>query len=311
MLTWELVGAVVGAGLASGREVASFFSQYGRWSIIGILAAVFTLMMLAEPCLPPSWESKWPAKLWRVLLSLLLVATGGAMLSGAGEIAALTVPVQWAYWFGMAGTLLLAWVLAYRAVAGLAWVSRVMLCALGALILLGFSLPRTAAVVLNHNSLPNALASGLTYGGFNAALQASILQADGKKHPQVKRHVRMSGLIVLILLLLSNAVLMRHPSLMGEAMPFIHMMRNFGKVGYYLGATCLYLAILSTLTACLRGLGRKPYMVMGIVCIGLMGFEGVVEKAYPLLGGACFLMLTIAKFTNSVSGPFISHKDVV
>jgi len=116
----------------------------------------------------------------------------------------------------------------------------------------------------------------------------------------------MSGLIVLILLLLSNAVLLMHPSLMGEAMPFIHMMRSFGKVGYYLGAVCLYLAILSTLTACLRGLGRKPYALLGIGFIGLLGFEGVVGKTYPLLGGACFLMLTMAKFTNSVSGPFIS-----
>jgi len=306
MLTWELVGAVVGAGLASGREVASFFSQYGRWSIVGVLAAVFTLIVLAEPHIPASWQSRWPEKLWHVLLSLLLIATGGAMLSGAGEIASLTVPVHGAYWLGMGGTLILAWVLAYRAAGGLAWVSRVMLCALGILILLGFSLPRTSAVVLNRTSLPKALASGLTYGGFNAALQASILQADRKKYPQVRRHVRMSGLIVLILLLLSNAVLLMHPSLMGEAMPFIHMMRSFGKVGYYLGAVCLYLAILSTLTACLRGLGRKPYALLGIGFIGLLGFEGVVGKTYPLLGGACFLMLTMAKFTNSVSGPFIS-----
>lgn len=311
MLTWELVGAVVGAGLASGREVASFFSRHGHWSVVGILLACFTLITLADPCFPSNWKHRWPEKLWRILLSLLLIATGGAMLSGAGEISALTLPIRGAYWFGMAGTLFLAWILAHRASAGLAWVSRILLCVLALLILLGFKLPAMPAATLHETTLLNALGCGLTYGGFNAALQASILTADGCSSADRRRHVKAGGMAIMLLLLLGNAVLMRHPALMGELMPFISMMRNYGKFGYFLGAACLYLAILSTLTACLRGLGRRVYAVLGIILIAMLGFDGVVEKAYPILGGACFLMLVVAKFTNSISGPFISRKDMV
>ena len=36
----EICGAVVGAGFASGKEIASFFSRFGRWSWAGIMLAV-------------------------------------------------------------------------------------------------------------------------------------------------------------------------------------------------------------------------------------------------------------------------------
>ena len=39
----ELCGAVIGAGFASGREVASFFARFGGWSWLGVTAAVAVL----------------------------------------------------------------------------------------------------------------------------------------------------------------------------------------------------------------------------------------------------------------------------
>ena len=57
MLTWELLGAVFGAGIASGREVASFFARYGVWSNLGIVVAGLTMMYLASGELPTSsWQ---------------------------------------------------------------------------------------------------------------------------------------------------------------------------------------------------------------------------------------------------------------
>ena len=64
MLAWELVGAVVGAGLASGREIASFFTQYGGWGMLGVVLSVGVLVSLADVTLPSSWRGRWPERLW-------------------------------------------------------------------------------------------------------------------------------------------------------------------------------------------------------------------------------------------------------
>lgn len=312
MLTWELVGAVVGAGLASGREIASFFSRYGAWSIAGIILAVMTMLFLADVTLPNRWKDQWQGKAWNILLSLLLIATGGAMLSGAGNIAALTLPVNGAYWLGIVGTMMLGWHLAHRTDSGLAWVSRILLGVLAVMISLGLFLPPMAAAYIDETNIPFALLRAASYGGFNAALQAPIM-ACAKKSPQTtrRRAVCCADAIIFLLLMLGNAVLLRHPALLAEEMPFIRLLEEFGRFGYVLGALCLYLAILSTLTACLRGLGRNMITTAGVVAVSLLGFTGVVELAYPILGGGCFVMLLAAKFTNSSRRTFLSRCDML
>ena len=101
----EICGAVVGAGFASGKEIASFFSRFGRWSWVGILLAVAVvgavcLGVLRHPGvagMPPAWHRRAPGRLWTALFTGLMAATGGAMLAGAGEVAALLLPVRGAY----------------------------------------------------------------------------------------------------------------------------------------------------------------------------------------------------------------------
>ena len=148
MLTWELLGAVLGAGIASGREVASFFARYGIWSNLGIVVAGLTMMYLASGELPTSWQGKWPETVWRMLLAALLVVTGGAMLSGAGEITALVLPVRGAYAVGIAVTLVLAWFLAHRTQTGLAWISRALLVVLAMLIASCLRMPGENAAMI-------------------------------------------------------------------------------------------------------------------------------------------------------------------
>lgn len=311
MHAWELVGAVVGAGLASGREIASFFARYGGWGYIGILLAVGMLLFLADVPLPSAWPGRWPGKLWNALLTLLLVATGGAMLSGAGEVAALTMPIHGAYWIGLLATLLLAWLLACRTTAGLAWVSKILLGVLALLIGIAFTLPPMKAVSIEQPSPVQALLRGLTYGGFNAALQWPIMQALSASAGERRRTVWLAGLLIMMLLIMGNALLLRHPALLGEPMPFLRLMSGLGKPGYYLGTVSLYFAILSTLTACLRGLQGSVLSVAGILLVSLLGFTGVVEVTYPLLGGGCFVMLVAAKLTNYSAKAFLSRKDML
>lgn len=311
MLTWELLGAVVGAGLASGREIAAFFTQYGTCGTIGILISALTLACLTGTEMPSSWQGRWPAKVWSLLLAALLVATGGAMLSGSGVVAALFLPLRDAEMIGMVLTFLLAWLLAYHTKAGLAWVSRLLLFLLTSLLLLGFALPVQDAAALPSANPCMAFAKCLTYAGFNAALQTSLLAAKAASPDVKRRSIRWAACLLGVLLLLGHGVLLRHSALLAESMPFIRLTAPLGRPGYVLGACCMYLAILSTLTAVLRGLKRRLLPIFCVAWISLFGFAGVVETVYPLLGGGCLLYLAAAKFTNSARRPFISPSDML
>ena len=298
MLTWELVGAVVGAGLASGREIASFFSRFGLWSVPAILLSVCVMVWLAEAQLPPSWQGSWQGKIWRILMALLLIVTGGAMLSGAGEIAALTLPIPWAYRIGVICTFTLAWFLSQRTISGLAWITRMLLLLFAAMMLLGLTIAPKRAVLVKEQSVLLPVIKGLTYGGFNAALQSPMM-ALGLQYSQGarRRAAKRAGLLIMCILLLGNAVLLRHPALIGEAMPFLKMMNALGKGGYCLYSISLYLAILSTLTACMRSVKGELLSLLGIAAVSAMGFEGVVEAVYPMLRGCCFILLLAAKWS--------------
>lgn len=310
MLRWELIGAVIGAGMASGREIASFFSQYGSWSVAGIAIAMIAMVFLSTVTIPVSWVGSWQERLWKLMFFLLLVITGGAMLSGAGEITALVITCYGAYWGGIIGTILLAWVLAHRVKGGLGWVSRILLGVFAVMIVMGLFIHPMEAVVLRETNAFPCLFRGLTYGGFNAALLIPLMQQVKVSKEEKAAAARNTGVTVFCLLMFGNLVLLRHPALMTEAIPFIRLASQIGRVGQYLGAACLYLAILSTLTACFRGLGRS-WRCFLCIAVALIGFSGVVEFAYTILGGGCLLILLTAKFVNCSRKAFHSPANML
>ena len=97
-------------------------------------------------------------------MAALLTVTGGAMLSAGGEVAALVFPMRGAYWTGMTGTLLTAWILARKTRVGLAWVSKMMLIMFVVVLIIGLTGPGENAADVSYVFVPEALAKGICYG---------------------------------------------------------------------------------------------------------------------------------------------------
>lgn len=303
------VGAVVGAGFASGREIDSFFSRCGPWSWLGVAsAAVVTgaiaLGVLRRPGqggMPEGWHGRWPGRLWQGMFGALLLFTGGAMLAGAGEIAALMLPLPGAYLLGLTGTAVLTVLLARQGTAGAGRAGNALTALLLVMAGAGFLLPaRSGAVVAPAASPGQSLLRGASYAGFNMALAVPGLASAA---PAMTRRARRQCALLLAavlgaLLAGGNGLLLRHSALRGETMPFIHLMAAYGRAGYALGGSAMYLAVLTTACAALRGLwtlgeGRKWRMLsaLGMLACAGVGFAGVVGKAYPLLGAGCLMLL--------------------
>ena len=308
------VGAVVGAGFASGREIDSFFSRYGAWSWLGVASAAAVtgaigLGVLRRPGqggMPECWRGRWPGRLWQGMFGALMLITGGAMLAGAGEIAALMLPVRGAYLMGLLGTAALTVLLARQGTAGAGRAGNVLTALLLAMAAAGFLLPaRTAAVVAAAPSPGQSLLRGACYAGFNMALAVPGLAcaAPGMSRRGRRQCALMLAAVLGALLAGGNGLLLRHSALRGETMPFIHLMASYGRVGYALGGAAMYLAVLTTACASLRGLwtlggGRKWRVLSALGMLGCAGagFAVAVEWAYPLLGAGCLMLLGAAIF---------------
>ena len=307
-----IIGAMVGAGLASGREIMQFFSQYGAlsWLLVGLAAALTGLLSWkmmrggdSIQALLPGGRFRWMGHL---LMGLLLAAVGGGMTAAAGELAALTVPVHHARFLGSAGTPVLCAALARKSLRGLAIVSKLLLPVLLLAFLLCLCLPETVGerptVSITDGLL--ALLRVIGYCGMNALLSAEIIcEAGSGENLKHKKYIAAgTGIVLGLLLALGNGALIRHTgALENAALPTIMLLRAYGKAGFYLSAAVLYLAVATTLIASLRGLRVliAPYVpayagwigVLSAAGLSLIGFQEIVATAYPALGWAGLGML--------------------
>ena len=328
-----LLSGVIGAGFASGREIAFFFASHGVYAAFAVLfsGAVMALLFVRLPSqleragassLLPLCRARFGrrfGKLCAALFFLLFAVTGGAMLAACAELSALLLPIRHAYGIGLIASLLLAATLTRRGIHGLA-LPGAMLCVLLPVLLIRLLLmPRGEAAFAPVGHALHASASGLCYGALNAAMVCGALPL---LLPLTVRQRRIASLLfgALFTLILSLAVctLLLHQQAWGQqALPLVYLSRSLGKSGYVLCALTMYLAALSTLCAMLAGLAqmrsRKGPLVPALLCLlfARMGFEGLVERAYPTLGWLCaaLLMLLCLPMPTTIPNPDTEKTD--
>ncbi len=311
---FSAVGAVVGAGFASGQEIDGFFARFGINGLIGAGAAIIIIAALAGWALthpgvagmPFSWAGRWPGRLWRGMFGALALASGGAMLAGAGELAELMLPIPLAYPLGLTASLGLALLMA-RGRQAIPWVSKALVGLTVLMALAGWALPAKRAAVVWKNGLLDSLIHGASYGGMNMALAAPLLALSaGEMTPKGKKQcVFLTAGIMGTLLTAGVLLFYRHTALIGQTLPFVRMMGFYGRLGWQVSGVTLYLALLTTACAALRGLyallpQRKWAPVAApllLLASSAFGFAGMVSRVYPALGAGCLGLLTAAAIT--------------
>lgn len=293
----EALGAMIGAGLASGREVASFFAAYGIWGVAGAGAAAGVTGVVAAKCMRRGTLAVSCPRRW--LTAALLLMTSGAMTAACGQVSAVMLPLHGARPAGMAAALAAAWVVSRGGGGRSAWVAAALLACITAAVAAGLLLPpRGQTVQLAAGEPLTALCRGLCYGGFNTAL-ASPVMALGGESLTLRQRRRVSAVVawVTFALLTGYALaLRRHPPVMQAEMPVLVLLQPLGRPGVLLCAVCLALAAVTTMAAALRGLRATfpalcaGWWMAGMAAVGCAGFGRLVDGAYPVLGGLCLLL---------------------
>ena len=98
MLAFTFIGAVVGAGFASGQEIRQYFVDYGVYGLVGIIIMAVLFVILGERLMLMGYTSKSDSyevvlgyafrckfkKIVDFLFAFSLIATAGTMFSGCG-----------------------------------------------------------------------------------------------------------------------------------------------------------------------------------------------------------------------------------
>ena len=302
-----LLGGVIGAGFASGREIVRFFAAHGAMGFIAVafaLAALLALFALLPIRLAAEGQTGLSGLCWArfgarvggvcgALFFLLSAVTGGAMLAACAELSALVWPIRHAYALGFAVTAVLAALLCAFETRGLAVVGGALCGLLPILLIRLLLLPPGEACFLPQGP-PDAVLRAALDGTLYAALNAAMMAC--------------AALVVLLfggMLTLGMLVCQRQmQSVLMQPLPFVWLSRGLGAGGYLLVALCLYAAALSTLCAMLcamtnllpRFLARYARLtISALLCaaLALMGFGRIVQSGYPILGALCAALLVL------------------
>ena len=315
------VGAVIGAGFASGREIIVFFTQYGTHGIWLIVLSAMVMAGLCFLCMRAAGNAadlqwcnlmrKQPVLQWSMLA--LLVITAGAMISAAGHMIALLWHHDRAYAVGAVGTLLAAWWMGFGSLKPLGLLGAVLtmalLCALmAALLHEPKQIIPLSGNVENQVAFIDAVLRATGYAGMNMALANGVVWRCAKETRHAGRVAGMFGWLIGVLLMLGHCVYQRFPEVHTSEFPIIALLSAYGRSSYLFSIALLYLSIITTLTSVLYALRTavegytEHWGVQVMLCLGLplaiscIGFAGIIDRFYAPAGWLCLLIVFLPMF---------------
>ena len=222
------------------------------------------------------------------------------MTAATGNLAALTIPCHHARSIGLIASLVLCIILSVHSLRGMTILGKILLPALILLIFLCLRVPENVSTFPIYTPTPGIFAciQMIGYCEMNMILSSSVLAETGGMIPNIRKKVVacLSAVVFGGLLALCNQALLRHAEEMrSAALPTVLLMKAYGKIGFYYAAIVLYLAVITTLIAALRGMNAvlNPFIQnsallsgMLVAASSLIGFQEIVKTAYPALGWA-------------------------
>ena len=308
--------AIIGAGFASGRELAAFFVAHGNGCWLGAVlcsaaagAGTALLVRLARrtqaetlPRLYALVMDERCGEAVQIAYTLLLLILAGAMVSAAGELGALALSSRYARAAGMALGLAAA-MQASRSPRVLAATGAFTAAATaGYYTWLLLAVPRAGSATAGESSFAAAGAMGVLYAALNLTIAGGVICAAGRRAASPLRAGLWTGGLLLALLVPACAAIARAGDL-SPALPSVAMAAKMGAAGFWASLGVMACAVASTLGAalyCLReqlrlaGLPEAaclPAAALGALLLSSVGFAPIVDVVYPLLGFLCAILL--------------------
>ena len=320
------VGAVMGAGFASGQEIQQFFARFGRWGLAGVVvsALLFSLLGWGMLELQERWKiNSYPeffdrllGRRWGrwadVLVSILLFVGMLAMISGSGAL--FYEYFGFSRWLGIFLTgSLIALALWFRG-EGVLWINstliplKFILC-LGiatAAIFLATSQEVESIVVVQNPLVKNWVFSAVLYVSLNLTLAMVVFASLGRavQKPGARLGAVLGGIALGVFAFVIGTALLKFPDSVGLEIPMIAVAGKLGDWPAFFYVVVLWLAMITaaigngfSLVSRVVDTGvlsyRNTTLLVLLLLIPVAGvkFSNIVQLIYPIFGyiGLVFL----------------------
>ncbi|MDA8226584.1 MAG: hypothetical protein M0T74_02565 [Desulfitobacterium hafniense] len=327
------VGAVMGAGFASGQEIQQFFASFGKLGLTGIVvsASLFSFLGWIMLDLQNRWKvssypdffrfllgSKWGARTDSLISALLFIGMI-AMLSGSGALFSEYFGLS--KWLGIVLTGLVIAVALWFKGEGVLWINTVLIplkfafcLGIGFLaIFLGSSGDGEGVIILQNPLIKNWLFSAVLYVSFNLTLAMVVFASLGKEvqRPGARLGAILGGVALGVFALVIGGALLRFPEVIGMEIPMVAVAGKLGDWPAFLYVMVLWLAMLTaaigdgfSLVSRLVDTKRLQYGSASLLLLGLVmplagiRFSNIVKIIYPIFGylGLIFLPTLIYRW---------------
>ncbi len=307
---------VIGAGFATGRELMTYFVDFGIYGLIGIavVSALFTLAIyiaLESDCrsIGELTRSRLPRPLAFIAektVFVFLIVLYSAMLAAAGEVFSLIFGIDKSI-----GTVLMAFLCLTVIVIGasaLTELSKILLIPMALIIFVigGTAAGKNIAFPPRSVFTLKAALSPVIYLSYNMITAAALI-VTLPKTKNSKSVALQTGLFIFILMTVLSLPLYTHySSVCNEPLPLMAILED-GKIKYMYILFLLF-AIFTTAVSCgysaagfikeRTGGTAASCIITGLAyALSLIGFSDIVDKVYFIFGiaGMTILLALIQK----------------
>jgi uncharacterized membrane protein YkvI len=338
------IGTIVGAGLASGKEITEFFTQYGIASFLGIIGCgIFYILMgsiISKISIDYSLSSYSDVmniispnifgKFTGLITTLFLISSASIILAGSGALIHQFFGIPKI--IGSLIMILIAIFFLLRDTEGLIEVNSFIVPALiGTLTLitvLYFAFCKDTVSFSNISSFPpkksGLLTSTILYAGYNTLSSSGVLVPLSTQMRKTKTMIIgvVSGAIGLtILCLIINLLLtVNQPYIYKYEIPLLFVANRFGNLIQALLLVIIWLEMFSTEVSDIYSISKtlersfniefkKAIFIVIIfaLLISQFGFGNLITKLYPMFGllSLIFISQCIVFFFKYKKGPLI------
>lgn len=340
-ITLVIIGALIGAGFASGQEVYSFFYSYGPIGIVGIIVTCSLMSLIIyksltiickmeinnyDEFLKVFIKNEKITKAINVIINILLLVTFYIMIAGFGAYFEQEIKIH-----RIIGSSLLAFlsaVIFFTSVKGVLKVSEyivpiliIFIIMIGGINLISINTEIEIPVIKKGWFL-----SSVIYCSYNIILLIPILisiRTQIKKTQNIKYISILCGLIMITISVLIYMLLIKvDVDISTLEMPIVYTIRKF----FYKYKTIYAFIILASIftTAISIGIGllenisenKKSYtqfvlfMCISSLVISNFGFSKLVNFVYPFFGYIGIIQLILLINAPKIPGPKGAVKDM-
>ena len=321
-----LIGALIGAGFASGQEMYSFFYSYGIIGLVGIIVTCGLISLTIYKSLKLIYKrninnyneflqvfikNKKVTNIINKIMNILLLVTFYIMVSGFGAYFEQEMGIN--KFIGSSTLAILSALVFFTNVKGVLKVSEyivpiliIFIIVIGGMNLITIDVNQTIPIVKN-----GWLLSAITYCSYNIILLIPVLitiRDQIKKESNIKYIAIIIGILMVIMSVMTFMLLMKSDvEISTLEMPIVYVIRKFftkfKPIYAFIILTSIFTTAISIGISFLQNIVKKQksypqfvaFMCITSILISNFGFSKLVNFAYPLFGyiGIAQIIFTI------------------